>query len=51
VARINAADGFRVLVAKYQISPGNVLATFSGGGVELAERWIKSNSDYLIEEN
>ncbi len=51
VARINANDGSRVLVAKYQISPGNVLATFSGGGVELAERWIKSNSDYLIEEN
>ncbi len=51
VARINATDGSRVLVAKYQISPGNVLATFSGGGVELAERWIKSNSDYLIEEN
>ncbi len=51
VARINATDGSRVLVAKYQISPGNVLATFSGGGIELAERWIKSNSDYLIEEN
>ena len=50
VARINATDGSRVLVAKYQISPGNVLATFSGGGIELAERWIKSNSDYLIEE-
>jgi len=51
VARINANDGSRVLVAKYQISPGNVLATFSGGGIELAERWIKSNSDYLIEES
>lgn len=51
VARINATDGHRVMVAKYQISPGNVLATFSGGGVELAERWIKSNSDYLIEDN
>ena len=51
VARINATDGHRVMVAKYQISPGNVLATFSGGGIELAERWIKSNSDYLIEEN
>ena len=51
VARINANDGSRVLVAKYQISPGNVLATFSGGGTELAERWIKSNSDYLIEES
>jgi hypothetical protein len=51
VARINANDGSRVLVAKYQISPGNVLATFSGGGIELAERWIKSNSDYLFEEN
>jgi hypothetical protein len=51
VASINATDGHRVMVAKYQISPGNVLATFSGGGIELAERWIKSNSDYLMEDN
>ncbi|MFV2032299.1 MAG: DUF3095 domain-containing protein [Gammaproteobacteria bacterium] len=50
VARINASDRHKVMVAKYQISPSNVLATFSGGGIELAERWIKSNSDYLITD-
>jgi len=38
------------MVAKYQISPGNMLATFSGGGIELAERWIKSYSSYLAVE-
>jgi len=26
-----------------------VVAVFSGGGMELAEKWIKSNSDYLLE--
>jgi hypothetical protein len=51
VADINASDGHRVMVAKYQLSPGNVLATFSGGGIELAEHWIKSSSDYLIEDS
>jgi len=49
VARINQSDRHSVLVGKYQISPGNVLATFSGGGIELAERWIKSESGYLVE--
>jgi hypothetical protein len=39
------------MVAKYKLSPGNVLATFSGGGIELAEHWIKSSSDYLIEDS
>ena len=51
VSSINATDRHRVMVAKYQLSPGNVLATFSGGGTELAERWIKSSSDYLIEDS
>jgi hypothetical protein len=51
VAKINATDGHRVMVAKYKLSPGNVLATFSGGGIELAEHWIKSSSDYLIEDS
>jgi hypothetical protein len=50
VESINATDGHRVMVAKYQLSPGNVLATFSGGGIELAERWIKSDSAYLITD-
>ncbi len=51
VASINASGRHRVMVAKYQLSPGNVLATFSGGGIELAERWIKSSPDYLIEDS
>ena len=51
VARINASADHRVMVAKYQISPGNMLATFSGGGIELAERWIKSDSSYLAVDS
>jgi len=51
IKSINASGRHRVMVAKYQLSPGNVLATFSGGGIELAERWIKSSSDYLIEDS
>jgi hypothetical protein len=51
VESINASGRHRVMVAKYQLSPGNVLATFSGGGIELAERWIKSSPEYLIEDS
>ena len=51
VAQIHQNSGINVLVGKYQISPGNTIATFSGGGIELAERWIKSNSDYLVEDD
>jgi hypothetical protein len=48
VETINSSDTNKVLVGKYQLSPGNALATFSGGGIELAETWIKSNSKYQI---
>ena len=51
VAQLNASSGHKVMVGKYQISPGNMLATFSGGGVELAERWIKSDPAYLVQSS
>jgi len=41
----------RLLVGKYQVSPGNLLATFSGGGIELAESWIKSDPTYLVADD
>jgi hypothetical protein len=43
-------QGHRVLVAKYQLSPNNHLAMFAGGGLELADRLIKSDSDFALEE-
>jgi Protein of unknown function (DUF3095) len=42
--------GRRVLVAKYQLSPGNDLAMFAGGGLELADRLIKSGPEFALEE-
>jgi Protein of unknown function (DUF3095) len=42
--------GRRVLVAKYQLSPNNHLAMFAGGGLELADRLIKSGADFALEE-
>lgn len=48
VASIHAQTSARVRVGKFRLSPGNELATFSGGGIERAERWIKSNPDYLV---
>jgi len=50
VESINRSGTNMVLVGKYQLSPGNALATFSGGGIELAETWIKANSNYLITD-
>ena len=50
VADIHKHAYHRVMVGKFQLSPGNVLATFSGGGIDLAEHWIKSDSDYLLEQ-
>ncbi len=47
VAAIHQA-GVELLVAKFQLSPGNYLATFSGGGVALAERWIKHDQRWLL---
>jgi len=51
VGTINSTGTNKVLVGKYQLSPGNALATFSGGGIDLAETWIKSNTKYLITSN
>jgi len=39
-----------VLVAKYQLSPGNYLAMFAGGGLELADRLIKTDPAFMLEE-
>jgi hypothetical protein len=50
VAAIHNNSQSRVLVAKYQLSPGNVLATFTGGGIDLAEKWIKSDCGYLLQQ-
>lgn len=50
VAEIHRQSGPRVKVARYRLSPGNELAVFSGGGMELAEQWIKAG-DYLLEES
>jgi len=49
VAEIHRQEGPRVMVGKYRLSPANDLAVFSGGGMELAEKWIKSGSEYLLE--
>ena len=48
VAEIHRQPGPRVKVARYRLSAGNELAVFSGGGMELAEQWIKGG-DYLLE--
>jgi hypothetical protein len=50
VAAIHKDGQTRVLVGKYQLSPGNVLATFTGGGIDLAEKWIKSETRFLLEQ-
>ena len=50
VAEIHRRSRSRVMVGKYRLSPGNELATFSGGGIEVAESWIKSGSKYLREQ-
>ena len=50
VAEIHRQTGPRVKVAKYRLSPGNELGVFSGGGMELAEQWIKAG-DYLLDKS
>ncbi|ASJ70808.1 DUF3095 domain-containing protein [Granulosicoccus antarcticus] len=45
--------GSDVLVARYETSPGNCLAMFGGGGVELADSLIKSNetsANYVVKK-
>lgn len=44
VKDLRAAD-MDVRVRKYQLSPGNYLAMFAGGGIELAETWLKAPGD------
>jgi len=51
VARIHARSGARVAVGKYRLSRGNELAVFSGGGIEVAENWIKSGNDFVPERD
>ena len=50
VAEIHNDSQSRVLVGKYQLSPGNVLATFTGGGIDLAEKWVKSDPEFLLQQ-
>ena len=40
--------GRRVLVAKLALSPGNHLAMFAGGGLELADRLVKDGADFHL---
>ncbi len=42
--------GQDVRVARFELSQGNYLATFSGGGAELADQLIKESGHYLIDE-
>jgi hypothetical protein len=49
VADIHRQAGVQVRVGKYRLSPGNELGVFSGGGIEVAEKWVKSGSDYLLQ--
>ena len=42
--------GRRVLVAKFALSPGNHLAMFAGGGLELADRLIKDGAGFGLED-
>ena len=51
VATIHSDSPSRVLVGKYQLSPRNLLATFTGGGIDLAEKWIKSDPAFLLQQN
>jgi Protein of unknown function (DUF3095) len=42
--------GRRVLVAKFALSPGNHLAMFAGGGLELADRLIKEGAGFALDD-
>ncbi|MCC2662876.1 MAG: hypothetical protein K0S35_798, partial [Geminicoccaceae bacterium] len=43
--------GRRVLVARYQLSPGNHLAMFAGGGIALADQLIKDGAGFGLEDD
>jgi hypothetical protein len=46
-----ARIGGRVLVARYQLSPGNHLAMFAGGGVALADRLVKEGTGFELADD
>jgi hypothetical protein len=43
--------GRRVLVAKFALSPGNHLAMFAGGGLELADRLVKEGAGFALDDD
>ena len=43
--------GARVLVAKYELSPGNHLAMFAGGGLALADHLIKDGAGFGLDDH
>jgi hypothetical protein len=49
VAQIHARQDARVMVGKYRLSQSNELGVFTGGGIDIAEQWIKSGNEYLLE--
>ena len=51
VAQIHAHPDARVMVGKYRLSEGNELGVFSGRGIDLAEQWIKSSEQYLLQHS
>ncbi|MCW8884387.1 MAG: DUF3095 domain-containing protein [Motiliproteus sp.] len=55
VGRVPISDirqaGSDLRVAKFELTQGNYLAAFSGGGVELAEHWIKREHRWLLAPN
>lgn len=51
VSKIHQHGNQRVMVGKFRLSRGNLLATFSGGGVDLAETWIKAGEEYLLQSS
>jgi hypothetical protein len=46
-----AQEGRRVLVAKYELSPGNHLAMFAGGGVAHADRLVKEGAGFSLADD
>jgi hypothetical protein len=46
-----AAEGGRVLVARYELSPGNHLAMLAGGGAALADRLVKDQQGFALPDD
>lgn len=51
VAEIHRQQSSRVMVGKYRLSTANDLGVFSGGGIEVAEQWIKASDQYLLKHS